>query len=84
MTLAEQITAYINAQKSVSRFQIAKHFKISRYAVDQLALKGLVPNMPRPMTQSEAATHGRITGGIKWGENFRLKGSPKFKGARYE
>jgi ribosomal protein S14 len=84
MTLAEQITEYIKCQKSVSRADIAKKFKISRYAVDQLALKGLVANMPKLMTPSQAATHGRITGGIKWGDKFHLKGTPKFKGARYE
>lgn len=81
-TLAEQVIEFINENKGIPRIGIAKHFKISRYAVDQLAIKGLVPNMPKPMNTKQSASYGRATGGIKWGDNFRLRGTPNFGGSK--
>ena len=59
-----------------TRFGLAKRLWTSKYRLDKLADAGLIPNYPKPMTPSEAATYGRKLSGDKWGKKFTLRGSP--------
>jgi hypothetical protein len=73
----DKASAYIKLTKDVSRTQVARHVGISPYRMNRLAKLGLVENYPPVMTRSQASTHGRNMGN-KWGDKFRLRGSPNF------
>lgn len=60
--------------KLFTRNGLAVALKITRYKLDKLSVD--IPNYPRLLTCSQAASHGVKTGRIKWGNNFRLPGSP--------
>ena len=64
---------------SYTRFGLAKRIGVSKYRLDKLGDSGAIPNYPKPMTNSQAATYGRKLGGDAWGGKFRLRGSPRYE-----
>lgn len=60
-----------------SRHELARKLGVSRGKLNRLAAH--IPNIPPLLSMSQAASLGRKTGAIKWGSNFRLKGTPVWK-----
>lgn len=59
-----------------TRTSLAKAIGVSRVKLERIAKEQHIPNYPRLLNQSQAASHGVKTGRIKWGSKFYLKGSP--------
>lgn len=78
MSIVEQATKLLETSY-YTRTSLARELKVSRYKIDSIADQ--VPNMPKPLNRSQCSRIGRATGKIKWGDYFRLKGSPNEKRA---
>lgn len=79
MRTDEQIAEKANellSKGNYTRFGLAKRMGHSKETLDKIAKKGLIPNYPKPLTPSQAATYGRKIGGDAWGGKFKLRGSP--------
>lgn len=75
--LALRVNQYIADNRTASRTAISKGVGACTYTLNRLARVGLLNNYPRALTTSEA---GKIARKNKRWANFKLRGSPIFKG----
>lgn len=63
-------------ERLFTRTSLAAELGISRGKLDSIARECSIPKYPRPLNASQAATLGVKSGKIRWGQRFKLRGSP--------
>lgn len=61
-----------------SRLSLARKLHSSKPRLDRINDELKIPNYPKPMNASQAATWNRIVTKDKWGGKFKLRGSPSW------